>query len=102
MEITLKDLIDWLDTQDPSKSIKDGFGEAMSWRGSYYELAFEPNPVTTVREMLSQAKSAVGETFVGYKGGEFTMDLNCEVYIAEYGTCGEPITSFNFKYWELL
>lgn len=101
MTIELKDLIEWLSSQDPDKKILNGFGEPMSWRGDYCQLAFAPEKQTTIKDMLDNALSALGETFTGYKGGYFRMDNNSEVYIANYSETGEPITTFTFKYWEI-
>lgn len=83
-----------------------------SWRGSYDELSIttesfgnyntdeveykseygdsykqksigKENP--TVAEWIDVLKEAVGKTFVGYKGGDFTMGKGTPVYLAEYG-----------------
>jgi len=62
-----------------------------SWRGSYAELAlnFESNgeelPVSKFIELL---KSAVGKTFEGYKGGDFTMDESTPIWVANCGNSG--------------
>lgn len=98
---TLKDLITWLEQQDPDLIVKDGFGSPHSDRGSYEELAFKPLPEARIGDMLKYAKGAVGATFTGWKGGEFTMDLHTPVYIGEYGDCGDAITPIHFKYWLL-
>lgn len=98
--MTLDKLIDALSKRDPNKEIKDGFGEGMSWRGSYYEAAFEPAAQTTFGEMLNHAESLLDTTQEGYKGGEFVMHGSVDVHIASYGSCGEPITSYHFKYWD--
>lgn len=101
MVTELGDLIKWLSSQDPDKKVINGFGEPMSWRGDYYQLAFAPEKETTIKDMLDNALSALGNTFVGYKGGEFVMDKNSEVYIANYSETGEPVTTYTFKYWEI-
>ena len=83
-----------------------------SWRGRYAELAIQTeefggyntdeveyraeygdsykqkeigkeNP--TVSEWIEVLKEAIGKTFVGYKGGDFTMSKNTPVWLAEYG-----------------
>ena len=36
-------------------------------------------------EMLEHANSALGATFTGYKGGEYTMHEYTDCWIAEYG-----------------
>jgi len=35
--------------------------------------------------MLAYAREALGSTYMGYRGGEFTMDEHTDVWIAEYG-----------------
>ena len=98
---TLGDLINWLGQQDPNLIVLDGFGSPHSDRGSYDELAFTPLPSARIGDMLKYAESAVGDTFTGWKGGEYTMDLGTPVYLGEYGDCGEAITPITFKYWAL-
>ena len=98
----LNDLIEELEKRDPLKLVKNGFGEGMSARSSYDEAAFEPVQETTFGEMLSHARELLGTTQRGYKGGKFVMDGFVDTHIAEYGSCGEPITSYHFKYWDSL
>jgi hypothetical protein len=62
-----------------------------SWRGSYAELAL--NYKTDGEEMfisdfLKMLKEAVGKTFEGYKGGEFLMDEDTPIWVANYGNSG--------------
>ena len=97
--MTLGKLIEWLEQQDPELLVKDGFSTPHSDRGSYDELAFTPEPEAKIGDMLKHAKSALGETFTGWKGGEFEMGEYTSVYIGHYGECGEEITSIHFKYW---
>lgn len=99
--MTLKDLIEWLEKQDQDLVIKDGFGSPHSDRGSYAELAFTPKDEALIGDMLKHAKSALNNTFQGWKGGEFTMTEHTPVYIGEYGECGDAITPIHFKYWVL-
>jgi len=65
-----------------------GFGTPMSWRGDYSQLAFAPAVNVTVASMLANARSALGKTFIGYKGGEFKMHEFVDCYIDEYGESG--------------
>lgn len=99
--ITLGDLIDWLEKQNPNLVVKDGFGSPHSDRGSYEELAFDPVEETTFGAMLDHAQSAVGSTYTGWKGGDFVMDRSTPVLIGEYGNCGDEICEIHFKYWLL-
>lgn len=98
--MTLGELIERLEKLDYSKPVKHGFGFPMSYRGYYDELAFSPEENTTIGEMLEHAKNALGATFEGYKGGDFTMDEFTPCWIAEYGNCGDSISATLFAYWE--
>ena len=99
--MTLGKLIEWLEQQNQEMVVKDGFSTPHSDRGSYAELAFTPEPEAKIGDMLKYAKSSLGTTFTGYKGGEYTMHENTSVYIGEYGECGDEITPIHFKYWLL-
>lgn len=99
--MTLGNLIEWLEKQDQTLIVKDGFSSPHSDRGSYDELAFSPEAESKIEDMLKYAKSAVDKTFIGWKGGEFLMTPYTSVYIGNYGECGEEITTAHFKYWLL-
>lgn len=65
-----------------------------SYRGDYYQLAFEPKEgKRKVSELLEECLDILGTELRGYKGGEFEMNVDVEVYIAYYGCCGERITN---------
>ncbi|GAB2866240.1 hypothetical protein [Hymenobacter ruber] len=81
----LHDLITALEKQDPSIVVKHGFHNPHSWRGIYSELAFEPTENISVGDMLAAAKSALGTTYEGWKGGDFVMQGYTEVHIANEG-----------------
>jgi len=83
--LTLGRLIDALTEADPKKVLKKGFKKPHSWRGIYEELAFEPAENVTVGEMLASAQEAVGKSFQGWKGGEFTMTRETEVHVSFEG-----------------
>jgi len=99
--MTLGALIEWLEGQDQDMIVRDGFSSAHSDRGDYSELAFTPKEETTIKDMLAHARGALGATFQGWKGGDFTMEEYTSVYLGNYGESGEEITSFAFKYWLL-
>lgn len=60
-----------------------------SYRGYYEQLAlsygFDSND--TVKDILKSCKEAVGKKFHGYKGGDYTMDENTNVWVSNYGRC---------------
>ena len=100
--MTLGELIERLEkVKDKSKVIKKGFGEPMSWRGIYSELAFEPAENVTIQSMLDNAKSAIGKTFKGYKGGDYKMDTYSDVHISEYGCSYDFAWDYLIDYWEV-
>ena len=82
----LEDLIEILQRFPAERKVSCGFGNPHSWRGSYDELAFEPVNDTTVGEMLGAAKSAIGQTYTGWKGGDFKMGLETSVNIDYRGS----------------
>lgn len=99
----LADLITWLKQQDQDALIPYGFGKPMSFRGNYSDLAFEPKENVRIYEMLDSANSALGKTFEGYKGGEFSMDGYSRCWIAEYGEgemSSDLIGPTMLKLWE--
>ena len=83
----LQALINALAAADQDYVAPLGFAEPMSYRGSYYDVAFEPAHNVTVASMLSHAKKALGATFIGYKGGDYTMGPYTPCYIARWGEC---------------
>ena len=89
----LGELISTLSKCDPDAMASFGFERPHSHRGDYVELAFVPtHKPMRIGSMLAHARIAVGKTYEGWKGGEFQMDENSRVYLAERGACGDPIT----------
>lgn len=97
----LGELIAWLEKQPADAKVMDGFGSPHSDRGSYEDLAFRPVGRTTIGEMLAHARSAMGKTFTGYKGGDYVMNEYTTVKIGNWGSCGEEITQYSLKYWDI-
>ena len=87
----LKELIKYLENEDPKLVVPMGFNEPHSYRGFYGDLAFEPAGNVTVGEMLKLAKEALGRTYSGWKGGQFKMNGFTDVHLAEWGHTGEGI-----------
>jgi hypothetical protein len=82
----LGQLIARLKQEDPARVLPIGFAEPHSYRGYYCDLAFEPRRNITIGEMLDAARSALGATYQGYKGGDYTMGDHTDCWIAAYGT----------------
>ena len=83
--MTLGEYIKRLESANPKQEVSLGLGNPHSWRGSYAELAFEPVKNTTIGEMLVEAKKAIGSTYEGYKGGNYTMTTNTTINVEYYG-----------------
>lgn len=89
----LGELISLLERMPQDMVVASGFGSPHSYRGFYEQLAFEPEKNVTVASMLAHAKSALGRTFQGYKGGDFVMYENALCHVVQYGCCsfdGDP------------
>ena len=83
------------------KEVYFDFGSAIpttlnSWRGSYnelalgYELSGHDNPTKhfasmTAKSLLDELKAAIGKTYTGWKGGEYTMNKQTPVWVSNPG-----------------
>lgn len=85
--MNLRTLIERLERLPADLVFPHGFGAAHSYRGYYEQLAFTPKDNVTVAEMLAEARKADGSTHHGWKGGQYTMDLDTPVHVAESGDC---------------
>lgn len=83
--LNLGGLISRLEREDPNRVLPLGFANPHSYRGYYSELAFEPVPRIRIGDMLAAARTALGATFEGYKGGDYTMTEHTSCWIARYG-----------------
>jgi hypothetical protein len=97
-EYNLGSLIEDLEQLEQNKTVLIEKGvypsHFSSWRGSYCELSLDySDKKITVKELLEKAKEANGKEFIGYKGGEFIMDLFTPIHIAEYGR-----SSYTYKH----
>lgn len=88
---TLGEVIDHLSALPADQVVDHGFNNPHSYRGYYDQLAFEPCENTTVGAMLACAEAALGGTFQGYKGGDYTMDRDTDCWLARYGSTGVAI-----------
>lgn len=67
--MTISDLKDYFEnTENPKFYLVDVF----SWRGCYDEVAFTPSRQGSKEESLAIIGRALSETFLGWKGGEYT------------------------------
>lgn len=57
-----------------------------SYRGYYNMLAIDSGKQSiSASEFLKMARNADGETFEGYKGGDYTMSRNTPVWASDWG-----------------
>jgi hypothetical protein len=87
-QMTLGKMIAALEAMPP-ETVVANLIEPHSYRGYYDDLAFEQGEGTRLAsELLADCKSAMGEVFHGYKGGEFVMGSRTPLWVASYGCCG--------------
>lgn len=96
--ITIEEALSILREYPFDRVVRDGFSSPASWRGAYSELAVEPDEGVTVWHMIDTLTLAIGTTYYGYKGGEFTMSKHSEVHLANWGELGEPLTPRVLRY----
>ncbi|WP_328465464.1 hypothetical protein OHA21_43655 [Actinoplanes sp. NBC_00393] len=87
--IELGGIIARLEQEDPARVLPLGFANPHSYRGDYADLAFEPVKDITIAEVLAAARSALGATFEGYKGGDYTMTKHSDCWLAEHGSSSD-------------
>lgn len=94
MAIALGKLIRLLEAEKSDNWVRFDFGGFMpdriaSYRGDYSQLAIgykEPKePYKTVDVFLAELRAVNGQTMQGYKGGDFVMDLDTPIWVANYG-----------------
>lgn len=100
--MNLGDLITALEAADPNQQVANGFGNPHSYRGDYYDLAFEPVTDTTVGDMLADARSAVGATYQGWKGGDFRMNKYTWCWLSVEGDASGESVSPQMLAWMLV
>src|SRR5687768_754993 len=92
--MTLGALIDALKSHDPSKRAYFDFVHFQpegvhSYRGYYDHLAIGyGRDGRTVGQLLELCEGAVGKTFEGYKGGDYTMTRDTPVWVANHNESG--------------
>lgn len=96
--MNIKELIKTLKQLPKEQSFAKGFSNPHSYRGYYDELGVEPTKDVTVEDMILFLEEALGKTYLGYKGGDFTMHSGTNVYLAYKGCCGSIITGVAVSY----
>lgn len=91
-QLTLGKLMEILKSFPSDKKVEKLF-EPMSYRGYYDDIALKHSAEEqTVAELIDLlGNSCLYKEFCGYKGGDFFMDDNTPVWIADYGCTGLKI-----------
>ena len=97
---TVGEVILLLERQPSTNIVKLDFTEdnperLISYRGYYEALCLDYDSTAndmTVWELLRRFKGAIGQVFVGYKGGDFEMHTKTRVWVAPYSECGRMLT----------
>jgi hypothetical protein len=113
-QLTLGMLISKITACEKNETVAFDFGYMCptrldSWRGAYDELAL--NYVSYTNEdveikrddFLVLLKSAIGKTFHGYKGGEFVMNEDTPIWVANDGeACDTAVVGVLDLGWKII
>ena len=90
-QMTLGKMIAALESM-PEGAVVANLQDAHSFRGYYCDLAFEISEGTRpAAELLAECKEAIGQVFIGYKGGDYVMGELTPVWVANYGCSGPKL-----------
>lgn len=102
--LTLGQAIEALEAVNPNYAVTFDYDENLSpsaphsYRGYYSDLSLEPSTArANVSDVLTMLESARGQTFEGYKGGDFPMNDDTPLWAASYGTTGRAIIGLNLE-----
>lgn len=116
-QMTLGDLINAIESLDrispngQEKTVRFDFAYFFpsgisSWRGAYEELALEysnSGEALTVSKFIQLLKDAVGQTFTGWKGGEFVMTEYTPIWISNPGeACYTAVLGIRDEGWIII
>ncbi len=95
-QITLGRLIELLEHRPRDEKVRFDFedmhpDDVDSYRGYYEDLAIsftDEGEAPTVEWLLERLHGAVGATFHGWKGGEYTMTRDTPLWVARSGKTG--------------
>lgn len=95
-QITLGALTDLLAKRDPEQSVSFDFEHMHpttlhSYRSFYDDLALgfdDKGEAPTVAQLIERLRAADGETFHGWKGGEYRMTRDTPLWAARSGNAG--------------
>jgi len=91
--LTLGEVIEALEAVPPVRRVVFGWLDACSYRGYYDCLALSVACDIDCGTMLRTVRGAVGQTMPGWKGGEYAMTRDTEVYlVGDASETGVPLT----------
>jgi hypothetical protein len=95
-QLTLGELITFLE-QQPESLLIEGLDHADSYRRYPDQLAFSLiGKKISVKKLLETCKEIKRDArFEGYKGGNYLMDENTPLWVANYGECGTKLIKIN-------
>jgi len=102
--MTLREAIEALEQFPADAPTSRSFTRPHSYRGDYESLAIERSSLpTTMGCHVMMLRDCVGSCFSGWKGGEFWMHDDTNVYIASVGSSdgAEPMTMESLLSWLL-
>ncbi len=83
---------------DELQRVQFAFGSAVptvidSWRGIYSEpaLGYELGGVRLLSDLTDEIRSAIGQVYSGYKGGNYTMRADQHVRVDNPGECNVSV-----------
>ena len=94
-QMTLGKMSDSLEAM-PEGAMVANLKNGGSYRGYYIDFAFEQGEgIRPAAELLDECKSAMGQMFCGYKGGDYVMGALTPVWVADYGHTGKKLMALH-------
>jgi hypothetical protein len=97
-EMNIRDIIAYVSPYPREMRLKRGFTNPHSYRGYYEELGVVWAPNVSIGEMIDMFQGAIGSTYQGWKGGDYTMDEKRDVFVVHgVGETGEPVSTWMLR-----
>lgn len=110
--LTLSQFIDALEKCDKDNQVRFDFGgfaptTFASWRGDYSQLALGYDrlyPLPATGELIAKGRAAIGQTMMGYKGGEYRMSEDTYLWADNWGesSCTAIVGVLNIGYMTII
>lgn len=89
--LSLGELVGVLETQPRDRVVRRGLTNPHSYRVYSFDIAFELGGPISILGMLAVVRSAIGETFEAWKGGDYIMSTESGVHVAKRGEPGDDL-----------